>query len=262
LSLTSSPVETLRLELDTRSLEGYPQPEGAHGLAWSYLLDNIFADAYAHHLERLVMVLPHAALEPLCQTRAALSVSNVATRGKAQGVGLAALTPDVPASLAGYSRFYSLDYGLLAPSAWRERRHTPDDWQPDAQLFVLTWQVKMWGLAMKLLNQAGRPHLADRATFAMRAAFASPVPTPSFYQLRGWIPAVQADPEANLVTDPATPAKTNPAITLPNKATNPPATKPLAYPTAPTNPTATTSPATTSTAASLTANSRNEEQHD
>jgi len=202
--LTSAPVETLQLELDTRPLEGYPAPEGAHGLAWSYLLDNIFADAYAHHLERLVLVLPHAALEPLCYTRAALSRSSVAERGQANGAGLAALTPDVPASLAGYDRFYSLDYGLLAPAPWRERRHTPDDWQLDAQLYVLTWQVKLWGLAMKLLNQAGRPHLADRATFAMRAAFASPLPTPSFYQLRGWSPAASAtapEPETATISD-------------------------------------------------------------
>lgn len=192
----TSSVETLALDIDLRPLEGYPQPEGAHGLAWSYLLDNIFADAYAHHLAHLVMVLPHAALEPLCHTRAALSVSTVAERGQAQGTGLAALTPDVPASLTGYDRFYSLDYGLLAPSPWREHRHTPDDWQLDAQLYVLTWQVKVWGLAMKLLNQVNRPHLADRATFAMRAAFASPLPTPSFYELRGWSPAATLTADA------------------------------------------------------------------
>lgn len=195
LHLDTLHLDTLHLDIDIRPLEGYPQPNGAHGLAWSYLLDNIFADAYAHHLARLVLVLPHAALEPLCQTRAALSVSSVAERGQAQGTGLAALTPDVPASLTSMDRFYSLDYGLLAPSPWREHRHTPDNWQLDAQLFVLTWQVKVWGLAMKLLNQANRPHLADRATFAMRAAFASPTPTPSFYELRGWSPA------ANLTAD-------------------------------------------------------------
>jgi len=203
-------VESLHVDIDIRPLEGYPQPEGAHGLAWSYLLDNIFADAYAHHLERLVMVLPHEALEPLCHARATLSRSNIAERGKAQGSGLAALTPDVPASLEEMTRFYSLDYGLLAPSPWREHRHTPDDWQLDAQLYVLTWQVKMWGFAMKILNQINRPHLADRATFAMRASFASALPTPSFYELRGWSPAAaEGEPitanaaEANANTTPA-----------------------------------------------------------
>ncbi|MEM7736245.1 MAG: hypothetical protein AAF267_10685 [Deinococcota bacterium] len=182
----------MNLQLHTHPVEHYPAPVGAHGLAWSYLLDNLFADAYARNISNLIMVLPHEGLVPLCKRRAQLS--GQPTLSQASGQALAQLVPHDTAknTTAAIDRFYNLEHGLLAPKNLRTGRLERPNWQVDAQLFVLTWQVKLWGAAMKLLNQAQRPQLADRATFAMRRQFASATPTPSFYVLRGWSPIASA----------------------------------------------------------------------
>jgi hypothetical protein len=196
----------LNLELHMQLIEHYPAPVGAHGLAWSYLLDNLFADAYAHNVTTMTVVLPHQGLVALCERRAHLSAQ--AALPHAGGTALAQFAPTNAFGELRVDRFYSLEHGLLAPRHLRTDQVKRTNWQLDAQLFVLTWQVKLWGAAMKLLNQAQRPQLADRATFAMRRYFASATPTPSFYILRGWSPNALAE-EGMLATDTSslTPSK-------------------------------------------------------
>ncbi|MEM6430821.1 MAG: hypothetical protein AAF708_16400 [Deinococcota bacterium] len=191
----------MNLQIQPHPLEHYPAPVGAHGLAWSYLLDNLFADAYARNIANMVIVVPHAGLVTLCERRAYLS--RQAPQPHAQGTAFAQLSAQDTAEDAHIDRFYNLEHGLLAPRNLRTGRLERPNWQVDAQLFVLTWQVKLWGAAMKLANQAQRPQLADRATFAMRRHFASARPTPSFYILRGWSPLASVEDSVTSEVDVA-----------------------------------------------------------
>lgn len=174
----------IHLKID--SLPGYPELSGAHGLAWSYLLDTIFADAYHAKVASLQLVLPSAALEHEATLRVMLSPPKAAGTGEA----VAALGA-VPEEAGKARRLYTLHYGLLAP---RHLRNLPSadpntdlvEWVCEGQLFVLTWQVRALGVSMRFWNGLRQPQLGDRAMFAMRHAFATPTPTLAFYELRSW----------------------------------------------------------------------------
>jgi len=170
------------VHLKVDPLPGYPNPVGPHGLAWSYLLDTVFADAYHANVGSLELVLPSAALEHEVKLRVMLTVP------KGAGVGSAvAAFRGAAVERVGARRLYTLHYGPLAP---RELRRScpasPVGWVCDKTLFVWTLRARALGASMRLFNGLRQPQLGDRAMFAMRHAFSSPTWTPAFYELKSW----------------------------------------------------------------------------
>lgn len=164
----------MELEVQLNPLPGFPYPEGAHELAWSYLLDAIFADAYHAGVSRLEVMLPHPALVEGFELRASLTPT--APGGK---TGLALLAPGRTAKA---ERTYTLEFGLLAPARLRRAKPVRPGKEPEHSLYVYTLQAKLAGLGMRLPSPAS----ADWAWRAVRQNFASPQPTPSFYRLFTW----------------------------------------------------------------------------
>lgn len=172
----------MELELTVRELPGLPAPRGAHQLAWAYLLDALFADAWQAGAAHLTLTLPHPELLPEVLLRAELSPP----RGDATALALLA-GPDTTEPGDGPVRIYGLDFGVLAPAALRRiRPPDPAGRRLVQQLWAYTWRARLLGVPMRLANELRRPHLADRAMFSMRQGFASDEPTPAYYRLRGW----------------------------------------------------------------------------
>jgi hypothetical protein len=163
----------MELEVQLNPLPGFPALEGAHELAWSYVLDAIFADAYHAGVSRLLVVLPHPDLLEGVELRASLP----SLPGGKTGLALLA-----PAPLVKADRTYTLEFGLLAPASLRRTKPVRPGKEPEQSLYIYTLRSKLAGLGMRLPS----PAASDRAWRRVRQSFASPQPTPSFYRLLTW----------------------------------------------------------------------------
>ena len=170
----------MNVEVSVNALAGLPAPVGAHELAWSYLLDVVFADAYHARLETLRLALPTASLLGDVQLRAKLS------RGKGgEGVGVASLAALCP-PVEGARRVYCLEFGVLAPSALRSARSKIAGLQRERQLSVYSWRARLYGLPIRVSGWRERPDRQDHATAAMRQAFTCEGRVPAYYHLGVW----------------------------------------------------------------------------
>lgn len=171
----------MRLRHTPHELPGLPDPVGAHHLAWSYLLDAVCADAYHAGVTELELALPAAfAAEIEARRPFPGSVAPSASGGTATAV-LAVGGPR-----AEQSRHYRLRFGALAPAALRASTRVgvaDPEFELVARLHVYTLRTRLLGVPMRLLNLLERPRPADRALIALRHAFASHRPTPSYYLL-------------------------------------------------------------------------------
>ncbi len=149
-----------------------PEPVGAHELAWSYLLDWVFADAYHAGVAGLRMTLPSEALVAEAELRAELSGEG----GEGWGVALLG-GGDEP--LAGARRVYTLAFrGVVAPPPGTGR-----GWVEEAALYVYTWRARAWGGVMLLASLLGWPSIGDWAWHRVRREFAATRPTLAYYRL-------------------------------------------------------------------------------
>lgn len=197
----------MKVTVTVSPLESLPAASGAHELAWSYLLDAIFADAYTSGLAELHIDLPHAELEDAVKLRTP-PLQRAASRSKHTGVkspgkGLSgsavlggALLRDpalvsTPPRLSDLDfgaprRLYTLGFGSLAPSQLRRLRAHTAGWQRLTQLNVYCWPARLWGFPIRSAALLGRNDLEDRALFAMRRTFTSYRRRPAFYHLTSW----------------------------------------------------------------------------
>lgn len=158
-------------------------PQGQHELAWSYILDAIFADAFRTGQGRLDVWLPHEGLFDEVRLRADLS----GRRGVESGRAMAFLggMQEIPVDVR---RLYLLAFGGIAPMALRRSSRAPSRsrWRKEDHLSTYTVKAMLWGIPIRLAGAARRPDLVDRATFAMRRDFASGSDPMAYYQLTTW----------------------------------------------------------------------------
>lgn len=187
----------MRLELSVSPLPDLPAPNGAHELAWSYLLDAIFADAYTHNIGEIHVSLPHQGLKADVQLRAELT----STSRDADGVAVALLghQRDLAAYRGELTRAYVLTFGRLAPGTLRALSSTQDKtWEAEHSQVALSLSTLLWGVPITLANRTQCPALLDRALLAMRRDFARPLLGLYYYRLRTFQPTVK-----NRATEPA-----------------------------------------------------------
>lgn len=169
-------------------LPGLPAPEGAHRLAWSYLLDTACADAFHAGATQLDLHLPAGFADELRAREPFPATATNATGSRLARFALGAATSD---SLV---RYYRLRFGPLAPATLRSAAAAaggapaPATFERVASLYVYTLRTRVLGIPMRLMNLLDHPQPADRALIALRHAFASTRPTPSFYLLETWAP--------------------------------------------------------------------------
>jgi len=172
----------MRTEIAVSALPGFPEVTGVHELAWSYLLDAIFADAYHAQLGVLHLQLPSQVLVSGAELRAALNSSREGSSGA--GVAVLGLDRTVP---TGVRRAYLLSFGRLAPRALQVLpASTLPSWRLEHRLSTFTLKAKLWGIPIRLASGVSRPDLVDRAMFAMRQDFSRSGVTPSYYRLSTW----------------------------------------------------------------------------
>lgn len=163
-------------------LPGLPPPTGPHELAWSYILDAVFADAYHAGVKDMHVVLPTARLTRDVEVRAFLSQQERSPRLRAVAV-LGGNSPSVDLA----DRVYMLGFGTLAPGGLRRLRTQPlVNMKPVGHLSCFTLSALLWGFPIRLARLANRPDLVDRALAAMRQVFATPRSPHAYYQLTVW----------------------------------------------------------------------------
>lgn len=161
---------SMELHLRVEALPSFPDPVGAHELAWGYLLDRVFADAYHSGVGSLSLVLPHPALAEWAQWRAEQ------TPAKGGRSGFAALDGSRPQSA---ERVYALRFGLLAPPVLRGRAQRGVIPRVESRLYVYTLPALLAGLPMRLST----PRLRDVGWLGMRRHFVSEKPVAAYYCL-------------------------------------------------------------------------------
>ena len=163
-------------------LPGLPPPTGPHELAWSYILDAVFADAYHAGVSALDAVLPTGLLDDDVQLRAEL------TRPRAGSAYRAVFGCRAdPSALSGAVRWYQLGFGRLAPAALRAHKvKPPTDWRREACWGYFTLAARAWGVPIRAAHTLRRPDLVDRAMAAMRGSFARPGDRGAYYVLDVW----------------------------------------------------------------------------
>jgi hypothetical protein len=172
----------MRLEITHHSIPGFPPPVGPHELAWSYILDTIFADAYHTGIASLHISLPTKQLYDDVTLRAELSQT---TRKNGQHA-LALLGKD--RNVAGnYGRIYLLNFGATAPRTL-QRLSVKDlpGARREYQQSLFSLKARFWGIPIRLAHAMKRPDLVDRAMFAMRRDFAQTEDPYAFYRLSIW----------------------------------------------------------------------------
>lgn len=167
----------MRIDVTIDPSSTLPAPRGAHELAWSYILDEIFADAYSRGLSEMHIVLPHIELQVEVMIRAELTPA-----GSSRARGLALLAGGHAPCGAG-DAVYGMWLGYLAPRGPRNAYQTGSPPGTHHRLSVYTWQAFALGIPMRLGSALGRPRLVDAATFAMRRTFASERFVPAYYHL-------------------------------------------------------------------------------
>jgi hypothetical protein len=170
----------MRVVIETARVPGGPATAGPLEPAWTYLLDEIFSDAWHANLDELRVVLPSEKLAPAVRLRAGLTP----TRKGATGSGIALLAPHIQSDPQAV-RTYICEYGPFAPRVLRSGSMPPPGAVRVRQLSVLTWRARAWGLLMRIGAARGMPALTDRATAAARSRFAGGR-GPSFCRLSVW----------------------------------------------------------------------------
>jgi hypothetical protein len=163
----------MKLDLSLRPIPDYPAPQGAHELAWSYLLDLIFGHAYQAGLSRLKLVLPHKGLVEGAELRASLCQNR---KLSTERTGLAWLSDHFVVESAHV--VYALRYGWLAPRLLRQIV-APQFGALESSYQVYTLVSMLAGLGMRSNNSLH----SDRAWLMLRRQFATMHKLPSFYQL-------------------------------------------------------------------------------
>lgn len=170
------------VNVQVQPLAGFPEVTGAHELAWSYILDAVFADAYHAGLSALSINLPSQSLKVATELRAELSRRE--GDSGAEGVVLLGRSDTFPPNCR---RAYSLWFGRLAPRALqRLQSRQVEGWDLQSHLSVFTLKARLWGVPIRLFKSMNRPDLVDRAMFVMRRDFASYQSTTSYYNLNIW----------------------------------------------------------------------------
>ena len=163
-------------------LPGLPPPTGPHELAWSYILDAVFADAYHAGVGHLRVILPTAALTGNVEIRAL--VSRRTPQPERQGV---ADLGGGETPVGDATRVYAMGFGTMAPSALRRLgRIEPPGFTSVSHLSCFTPAARLWGVPIRLAQSIGRPDLVDRGMAAMRRAFAAERDPHAYYQLSVW----------------------------------------------------------------------------
>mgnify|MGYP001095036867 CR=1 FL=1 len=172
----------MKTQIEVSALPGFPDVSGPHELAWSYLLDAIFADAYHAQLGILHLQLPSPSLVAGAELRAELSSAREGSSGA--GVALLGCDRTVP---TGVRRVYLLRFGRLAPRGLQVLP-APDvtSWRLEHRLSTFTLKAKLWGIPIRVASGVGRPDLVDRAMFAMRQDFSRSGVASSYYRLSTW----------------------------------------------------------------------------
>jgi hypothetical protein len=174
----------MKLELALTPLEGFPSLQGAHQLAWNYLLDKVFADAYHAGVGTLQLTLPNKDLVVEAELRAHL------TPARGDKIARALLGSNSTNTFSKTAdTVYLLRYGFLAGTRFRNQNNGS---RASHLLSVFTWQARAFGLPIRALGRS--PQLVDRASFAMRKVFASETFVPAYYHLYKANPS----PESNL----------------------------------------------------------------
>ncbi|WP_027891367.1 hypothetical protein [Calidithermus chliarophilus] len=160
----------MELHLRVEALPGFPDLDGAHELAWGYLLDRVFGDAYHSGVGSLTLVLPHPALAEWARWRA----EQTPARGGRSG--FAALDGSRPQPA---DRVYALGFGPLAPAALRKRARPSRPARLESRLYVYTLPALLASLPMRL----NAPRLRDVGWLGMRRHFVSERPVAAYYRL-------------------------------------------------------------------------------
>lgn len=162
-------------------LPGLPAPEGAHRLAWSYLLDAACADAHHAGIALLDAALPPTFAAEL-NARSGFPQAPAYPTGARASLGIGPPPADV-------ARHYRLCFGPLAPARLRAAAGGEDafaGFERTESLYVYTLRSRLLGVPMRVLNLLDLPQPADRALIALRYAFASRRATPAYYRLETW----------------------------------------------------------------------------
>ncbi len=172
----------MRVDIEVNEIAGLPAPRGQHELAWSYILDAVFADAYHAGVGDLQVILPTAALTADVEIRALVSRRTPPPVGRAIAdlAGGKALVGDA-------TRTYSLGFGTMAPRALRSLgRNEPTGLAMVGHLSCFTPAARLWGIPIRLAGSIDRPDLVDRGMAAMRRSFAAERDPHAYYQLSVW----------------------------------------------------------------------------
>ena len=163
-------------------LPALPPPTGPHELAWSYILDAVFADAYHAGVTDLDVQLPTADLDEDVRLRAELS------RGRSEDTSRAAMTCLSDAVVPTEAlKWYRLGFGRLAPASLRTPTPAPPEgWRHQESWGYFTLAARLWGLPIRGAYVLRRPDLVDRAMAGMRMRFARPGNRSAYYVLDVW----------------------------------------------------------------------------
>ena len=163
-------------------LPGLPAPTGPHELAWSYILDAVFADAYHAEIGHLHVILPTDLLKADVEVRALASRRTPTPEGRAVADLGGGETP-----LDDATRVYLLGFGTMAPRALhRLGRDEPAGFTSVSHLSCFTPAARLWGIPIRLARSVDRPDLVDRGMAAMRRSFAAERDPHAYYQLSVW----------------------------------------------------------------------------
>ncbi len=176
-----APTRALSVTTQVQARAGLPALTGAHELAWSFLLDQVFGRADHAGVAQLEVWLPQASLEPETSLRAELTRA----RGEARGLAMLDFGTLSPHRLDGFDWVAVLSGGTLAPRSLRGNPRL-QGFTLQERRYVLTWWVRVWGAGIRLAYLCRRPDLADRASFGMRRSFARAEPVAAFYVLSIW----------------------------------------------------------------------------
>lgn len=145
--------------------------EGPHELAWSMMLDVIYADAYRHDIGDIRFAVGIDELHEEIALREGFARHNTADHAAAwlckQGVA------------ADEHRLYLVE--RVGDSV-----QIPAKWALDRTYYVFTWRARWMGVFIRLAQALRQPQWVDKAMYRMRKVFFSERATPSYYKLHIW----------------------------------------------------------------------------
>lgn len=167
------------------SIPGMPRQDGPHELAWSYILDHIYADAFHSGITSLRAYIPTTEICGQLELRSRLSGSRQHVGGESSAViRVDSFGPEPPRDAV---RMYTIRFGVLAPRILRPiTQPAKTGWKLDRTLSAFTWKAHMFSIPIRLAGFLRRPDLIDRAQTAMRKFFITEKIVPAFYHLEIW----------------------------------------------------------------------------